>query len=56
MICQAMRTNNVCKTLDLSYNKLSSQTAVELELLLKENQILEDVNLKWNELYPEKGM
>lgn len=56
VVVEAMQINDVCKVLDLSYNKLSSQTAAQLEVLLKEKQTLEKLYLNWNHFYPEKGM
>lgn len=55
VVVEAMQINDICKILDLSYNKLSSQTAAQLEVLLREKHTLEHLYLNWNNFYPEKG-
>lgn len=50
-----MQINDVCKVLDLGYNKLSSQTAAKLQVLLTEKHTLEKLYLNYNHFYPEKG-
>lgn len=44
------------KFLDLSFNKLSIQSGVELGQTLEKNRTLQTLLLAWNELFSEKGI
>lgn len=51
---EAMITNEKCSKYNLGYNSLSSGCADALQMFLQSNQAVQDLNLRWNELYPEK--